>query len=48
MMATKNIAKRRKIRALETKRDQLMERQVKDRQSLAEVRAALKAVKREN
>lgn len=41
-MAAKNIAQRRKIRALESKRDMLSERYAKTRLDLAATRAALK------
>ncbi len=40
------IERRRKIRQMETKRDALMMRIQKDRQSLAEVRAGLRQMRR--
>lgn len=42
-MAMKNVAHRRKVRALESKRDLLDERMKKTRLELAATRAALKA-----
>jgi len=41
-MATKDITQRRKVRALEAKRDALMERQTQHKMALAQTRAALK------
>lgn len=46
MAGVKDMDKRRKIRALEAKRDVLMTRMGKDRISLAEVRAALKQMRK--
>lgn len=46
MAGIKDMDKRKKIRALETKRDTLMGRISKDRVTLAEVRAALKATRK--
>jgi len=45
MAGNKDIAKRRQIRAMETKRDKLIEASAKARVSLAETRAALKALR---
>lgn len=45
-VGAKNMDKRRKIRQLEAKRDTLMVRVAKDRVTLAEVRAALKQLRR--
>jgi len=45
-MAMKDIAHRRKVRALETKRDQLMEKAAKTKMDLAQTRAALKQQRR--
>ncbi len=46
MANTSAIERRRKIRMMETKRDQLMMRIAKDRQTLAEVRAGLRQLRR--
>lgn len=46
MAGSKDMDRRRKIRALEAKRDTLMQRVSKDRVTLAEVRAALKTMRR--
>jgi hypothetical protein len=46
-MASQNLAKRRAIRALETKRDELSVRLAKTREELAAVRAALKQRRKE-
>jgi hypothetical protein len=43
-MAT-NVEKRRRIRALEAKRDQLMQSKVKNVTELAKIRAELKSVR---
>jgi len=45
-MATTNIEKRRKLRALEAKRDKLLEAQANAKKGLAMVRAELKQAKR--
>ena len=45
-MAQKDIAHRRKIRALEAKRDALMERAAKTKVDLATTRAQLKSQRR--
>lgn len=45
MAGTKDMAERRKMRALEAKRDTLMEKSKREKIQLAEVRAALKAMK---
>lgn len=45
-MGAKDMDKRKKIRQLEAKRDMLMVRVGKDRITLAEVRAALKVMRR--
>jgi hypothetical protein len=42
-MATRNIAHRRKVRALETRRDTLTEQAAKIKQQLAATRAELKS-----
>jgi len=47
MAGIKNIAKRRKIRALESRRDQLNEKMQKMRLEQASVRAALKVQRKE-
>ncbi len=44
---TKNIGHRRAVRALETKRDMLIEKAAKVRQELAATRAALKQKRKE-
>jgi hypothetical protein len=44
-MATSSIEKRRRIRALEAKRDVLMESKTKSQTELAKVRAELKSVR---
>ena len=41
-----NISKRRKLRALEAKRDALSERQAKDKVALAALRAELKSMRK--
>lgn len=46
MAAAKDMDKRKKIRQLEAKRDMLMTRMRKDKVSLAEVRAAMKTMRR--
>jgi hypothetical protein len=45
-MAVRDMAHARKKRALEAKRDQLMERQQKTKTELAQTRAALKTMRR--
>ena len=47
MAGNKDMDRRRRIRALEAKRDVLMLRVAKDRVTLAEVRAALKTMRRQ-
>jgi len=44
-MAAKDMASRRKLRALEARRDQLMENGQKNKVALAETRAAIKAMR---
>ena len=46
MAAPKDMERRKKIRAQEAKRDMLMTRMRKDKIALAEVRAALKTMRR--
>ena len=46
MAAAKDMERRKKIRQVEAKRDMLITRMRKDRISLSEVRAALKAMRR--
>lgn len=45
-MAGRDIVHRRKVRAIEAKRDQLMERAAKTKIELAQARAQLKAQRR--
>jgi hypothetical protein len=44
-MSKSNIDRRRTVRALEAKRDQLLQNQEKNKTELAKVRAELKSVK---
>lgn len=46
MAGTKDMDRRKKIRALEAKRDVISIRMGKDRITIAEIRAALKAMRR--
>ena len=45
MASTRDIERRRKIRQMEAKRDSLISRMARDRIALAEVRAAMKAMR---
>ena len=48
MAGIKHIAKRRKIRALEARRDMLNEKMAKMRMEMASIRATLKVQRRES
>ena len=45
MASTRDIERRRKIRAMEAKRDALIQRMARDRIALASVRAEMKAMR---